>query len=556
VADPNEATIELDVKGRREVERELGHVDRAIEDIHRSIGELKGDADHTSRAFTDMASDTDRSMRRFADDVNDATARAARDLRGLGDDTDRAARELRDLAGDAERSARRMGSAFDGVDVPSFGSNLGFAAGGVAGAATLAFSALGGDQLLGAVTEPLSAPLTFQGDIAAAAARIGTTSERLLAIIEPIEELRGQFDRQEIASALVAVAEGLGDRAQTESKIVAATDALLALQETGIGDVEGLSRAAANLSGAFGEQDVQHVLDLISGAVQAGGGRTGDLLDTLTEFSTNAADLGLTLEDFIGQIVAGADPSLGLFNLSKVGEALQEFRNTIRAGGEEVEGALEGLGLDSGDIRSSLLAGGEGGRQAFQEVIDALAGLRSASKQENLAQLLFGAPFEALGTGLLDVLDLANTGLDDADGAAQRLSDTLNNTSAGDFGAAVSALRNEVFGVTGAYGNPGLAHSDPFLQREGASGGLRGIIPPLTPGGRAVEGRAPITAFIPEEVRNEINVNVEFRGGLVTADVARELSRALSPYITREIDRQVRRSAVFASARNAPLGGH
>ncbi|UTW70854.1 phage tail tape measure protein [Anaerobacillus sp. HL2] len=61
--------------------------------------------------------------------------------------------------------------------------------------------------------------------------------------------------------------------------------------------------------------------NIIAVGAQNGADKNGDLLDTLNEYSVQYSSLGLSADEFIASLLAGAES--GAFSIDKVGDAVK-----------------------------------------------------------------------------------------------------------------------------------------------------------------------------------------------------------------------------------------
>lgn len=540
--------LSLTVEGRREVERELSRVDRALDEVGRGLRELDGDADAADRGLRELARDGDRSMRALANDVDRSMSAVGRDLRGIGSDTDRASRDLRGLANDADRAATDMQGAFDSLSLPDLGGGLGsLAGGGLTALAAAPLIAVANREGLGQLPDDVLFGLTDRALEQATAARLGIDPFDTGSLIRRVGGDFPTLEATDIAEALIAVAENapLADPADLARRV----GLLGELEMAGLGDSAGIALSTANAAAAFGT-DFDTALDTIVGAFQSGANRQGDLLDTLTEYANNVGGIGLSLEDFANQLVQGSDPSHGLYNLDKVGDALRELGNQIRTGGDEVNAGLEALGLTRDGVEAAFASGR--GREAFGDIVDGLQELQGTARGESIASDLFGAPYEDLGSGLLDVLDLTESRLGDIEGAAQSASDTIAGGLLTQL--ASGTLRN----LSSGFFNPGDNVPLDLLNTAGRSNGAAHPRPAgsLPVGIDAFTTNRPAMRSDTEAAlrsyleRPQVVVNIDSRpvieAGVVTqAGNIRSLFDRYAQDLTRTIERSVQRSTVF-----------
>lgn len=222
---------------------------------------------------------------------------------------------------------------------------------------------------------------------------------------------------QDLSDVTRAVGD-LGDQALRDAT-TRAMDFAAAFDE----DVPEAIRAAQNLVANGLAPDIEAAQDLLASGFQRGLDIADDLLDTVNEYAAPLADLGLTGAD----IFAGLQGSLatGTRDTDKIVDSIKEFR--VLALEERGRTAIELLGLDSDAIAAAVAEGGPAARDALLTVLEELRGVADRESQELLGRDIFGTMFEdATATGILAFDPLTGT-FDEVAGAAQDLSDELND---------------------------------------------------------------------------------------------------------------------------------
>lgn len=237
----------------------------------------------------------------------------------------------------------------------------------------------------------------------------------------------------EVGEALSAVSSSMADFGSISDKEMAqlTTDAL-ALAKTFEFDVGMATAAAGNLIKAGLVKDGTEALDLLAATAQkVPAAMREELPEVSKEYSEFFSQLGFTGPQMFGLLAQAAqDPT---FELDKLGDAVKEFSLRL-ADTKAAEAPLKKLGLDVAEIQRLVNEGK--GTQAFDQVTTALKGVADQTERTALQAALFGGPGEDLGNTLLN-LDAsgaaAATGLDQAAGAAQQVSDNMANSPAQQF---------------------------------------------------------------------------------------------------------------------------
>ncbi|MDN3021533.1 phage tail tape measure protein [Streptomyces sp. S.PB5] len=277
----------------------------------------------------------------------------------------------------------------------------------------------------------------------------------------------------EVGEALSAVSSSMAEFGSISDKEMAQlTKDALALAKTFEFDVGMATAAAGNLIKAGLVKDGTEALDLLAATAQkVPAAMREELPEVSKEYAEFFSQLGFTGPQMFGLLAQAAqDPT---FELDKLGDAVKEFSLRL-ADTKAAEEPLKKLGLDVAEIQRLVNEGK--GTQAFDQVTTALKGVEDQTERTMLQAALFGGPGEDLGNTLLN-LDAsgaaAATGLDQAAGAAQSVSDTMAASPAQQF----DSIMRTVSTTLGEMLLPVLSFvSDLFREHPGL---LQMIIPAL-----------------------------------------------------------------------------
>lgn len=188
-------------------------------------------------------------------------------------------------------------------------------------------------------------------------------------------------------------------------------------------DVNEVIRATTALLSNDLTADADVAFDTIAFGFQEAGVRGDDLLDTLSEYSNQFADLGISGEEATGLIIAGLEG--GARSTDGAADAIKEAFLRISEGAAPTQEALSELGLDIGELQG--LINNDQGATAFQSLAMALQDVESDTDAARIAQTLLGGTYEQVGLdGVRSMGDFREV-LGDTTGTAQRLGDTLND---------------------------------------------------------------------------------------------------------------------------------
>ncbi len=173
-------------------------------------------------------------------------------------------------------------------------------------------------------------------------------------------------------------------------------------------------------------EDVSNGLDIITYGFQNGANYSGEMLDTLREYSPQFVKLGLDGNEAMQYLIQGAEN--GAFNLDKVGDALKELSIRVVDGSDTTKQGFEAMGKSADEMAQKFAAGGDSAKEAFQETLKGLASIEDPVERNIAGVNLFGTMWEDLGESVILSLSDVEGGLEDIEGATERAGETLNNS--------------------------------------------------------------------------------------------------------------------------------
>lgn len=294
-------------------------------------------------------------------------------------------------------------------------SGLALGLGVAAGAALVAglFSALG-QQAIGA---KISAQL---GGTEEDARNYGRTAGKLYA------ENWGQ-SVEEIGNTIKTVAQAHILADGTPQELEAAARSAQILADVFGQDVEGSVRAVQQLIRNGLVPDAQSGFDLIAAGIQGGLDKSGDLLDTINEYSTEFRALGLNGSQAFGLMQQAV--KAGARDTDTAADALKEFAIRSKDVSATSLDAYKSLGLNGKAMSEQFAKGGPSAAAGLQLVTDKLRAVKDPVEQNRIAVELFGTKAEDLGKSLF-AMDLkgAETGFSNTAGAIKKAGDAVSNT--------------------------------------------------------------------------------------------------------------------------------
>lgn len=219
----------------------------------------------------------------------------------------------------------------------------------------------------------------------------------------------------DIGEAIAQVTKNLGDLDEAELQNV--TESSFALRDTFGYDIPESTRAAKAMMDNFGISG-KEAMNLIASGAQNGLDYSGELLDSISEYSVQFGKMGLDAEDMFAIFQKGAES--GAFNLDKVGDAVKEMSIRVVDGSDTTREGFELIGLNADEMAAKFAAGGETAKEAFDETIDALAAMDDPLAQNQAGVDLMGTMWEDLGADAVIALsDIQDSSYEASDAMEQ-----------------------------------------------------------------------------------------------------------------------------------------
>ncbi len=289
------------------------------------------------------------------------------------------------------KSIEELESKFEGVNVKALavGASIGTIAVGTAAAVVKATKYLAelGDSYNSAVN-----------DIAAGTGMVGQELNGMADVLKDVYGSNFGESMEDAAAGITAVYQATG---LTEDALADTTKAAYALSDTFGYEIAESARAAKAMMTNFGVSG-EEAMGLIAAGAQNGLDYSGELIDSINEYSVQFSKLGFSADDMFNIFQQGADS--GAWNLDKVGDAVKEFSIRSIDGSKTTTEAFEALGLNAGEMMATFAAGGDDASIAFQGVLGALMDMDDQVQRDAIGVKLFGTQWEDLGTDAMAAL--------------------------------------------------------------------------------------------------------------------------------------------------------
>lgn len=319
-----------------------------------------------------------------------------------------------------------------------------------------------GNMLTKYVTLPLAgagaASLLMASDIQSAMKSIKQKVGDTTTSMEDFEDVlrsiyKGGYgdDYQDIADTIGIINQRMGDMPKEQLEETA--EAAFLLRDAFGYETEESIRAVNTLMVQFGISG-KAAFDLITYGAQNGLDFSGELIDTINEYSVHFAQAGLDAQAMFNIFNSGVEA--GAFNLDKIGDAVKEFGIRMREGSDEAGAALEGLGFNAQYVEEQFAAGGDAAASTFDSIIRALGDMKDPLEQNRYGVYLFGTMWEDLGPKAITNL----TGIGDAATDANGAIDEMKQQRMEDFKVQLESLKRSASDLGAEFGLMLL----PFVQ--------------------------------------------------------------------------------------------
>lgn len=276
---------------------------------------------------------------------------------------------------------------------------------------------------------------TATNQVAASAGAAGKELEGLRDVMEDVYAANFGESVADVGDAVATVSRNMADLDQ--NGLTAATEGALALRDAFEYDVAESTRAAEAIRKNFGSS-AEEAFSLIAAGAQNGLDYSGELIDTINEYSSQFAKLGFDANGMFNILQAGADGTA--WNLDKVGDAIKEFSIRAIDGSDTTVEAFTSLGYNAEELMATFAAGGEGANKAFYDVINTLMDVDDQVERDALGVALFGTQWEDLGVEAMEAMANASQAAYDTEGALEK----INQVKYNDLDSALEGIRRQM----------------------------------------------------------------------------------------------------------------
>lgn len=258
------------------------------------------------------------------------------------------------------------------------------------------------------------------------AAATNASADEMIRLKSIVEQIYGDnfgdgFD--DIAESVSRIKQNIDDL--DDADLVTVTESAYALRDVFGASIEESSRAARAIMQNF-KVSAAEAFDYMARSAQNGLDYSGELLDSISEYSVQFKKFGFSLDDMFNIMEKGAES--GAWKLDTVGDAIKELSIGAIDGSDSTKQGFDLVGLSVDDMAQKFGKGGEAARAAFTETVSALASMTDPIKQDAAGVALFGTMWEDLGKSVvLSMTDIYDSAYDAA-GAMEDIKDINYNS--------------------------------------------------------------------------------------------------------------------------------
>lgn len=268
-------------------------------------------------------------------------------------------------------------------------------------------------------------------------AQTGATAAEMEGLGDVVKAVYGNNFGESMAEVAEGVATIEKNTGLAGEALQGVTEGAFTLQKTFEYDITESARAAKAMMQNFGVEG-ETAMSMIAAGAQNGLDYSGELLDSISEYSVQFAKVGFSADDMFNIFQQGADS--GAWNLDKVGDAVKEFSIRSIDGSKGTQEAFAAIGLNAEEMMQTFAKGGSEARVAFSEVTSALLKMEDPVARDAAGVALFGTMWEDLGVDAVEAMSKMQDGAYDTTGALENIQDVQFN----DLGSAMEAIRRKV----------------------------------------------------------------------------------------------------------------
>lgn len=268
------------------------------------------------------------------------------------------------------------------------------------------------------------------------AAKTGAAGAELDAMAESMKNIYAANlgeDMADVAASMATVEQITG---AAGAALEGMTSGALTLRDTLGYDVAESTRAANALMENFGISG-EEAMNMIAAGAQNGLDFSGEMIDTISEYSVQFAKVGLDANDMFNIMQAGADGTA--WNMDKVGDTIKEFAIRSIDGSDSTMDAFRSIGLSAEAMSTAMASGGVAAENAFNKTLNALLEMKDPIARDAAGVALFGTQWEDMGIDAMKALAGVQEG---AYATGEELA-AMNDVKYDNLGSAMQSIKRQ-----------------------------------------------------------------------------------------------------------------
>lgn len=260
---------------------------------------------------------------------------------------------------------------------------------------------------------------------------------------------------EDINVTIQSVAQNLGSVGEvSQAELTKMATSAQVLADVFGADVGESAKAAGQLIKNGLAADATEAFDIIGAGFRDGADRSGDFLETLSEYSPQFSKLGFSG----GQALALIEDGLkaGARDADVIADAFKEFSLRAIDGSKSTSDAYKALGLDAKQTAADIAAGGPAANVATQEVLQSLNNIKDPLKQNQVGVALFGTQWEDTLRQILPAVAELGDASDSVADSVQMIGNTAGGSAKGQIETLQRSFESWVQGMSASHGTLGL----------------------------------------------------------------------------------------------------
>ncbi|MFE7746875.1 phage tail tape measure protein [Nocardia sp. NPDC057455] len=399
------------------VESSARDAEQAVERVGNAATATGRDIARIDQAATQAAASTRRIE--IPSGIVNAARRAAEAVGNIGQN-----------AAGAASSGSAMGDRF----VSGFSDKIGnlSSKGGPIAGSLLGVVALGvatGAALAKAISDGLGEELDrdiFQAQTRTTAAQAAKFAQ---AAAESYVDVFGESVEANLSTLKLSIQSKIIDPGATQRDAEAVVGALDTISTALDGEVTASIKAVSSLMTSGLAANAQEAFDAVAAAAGGSANKAGDLLETISEYSSGWANAGFSAQQALALIEQATD--MGVDNADRAGDALREFGRRVTEEEDDLVEALNKIGLNGKQLYDRFAEGGDTAFEAFDEVFDKIRSIEDPVARNTAAMALLGdTAGDFIGTFTNWDPSEASRKFGETEGAAARLAGIISGNAA------------------------------------------------------------------------------------------------------------------------------